>query len=607
MKKYIYLLLFCLNILFFASCNSFESEPLNWNSEDRVLNPGDSTDNSAVKQLFYACYLNLPTLHNRMASSYLDAATDDALPSRTNTVLDYYRDNLISAGNLPDAYPNPNGSGTLTVWQNSYQGIRCVNLFLSKVDIFPPSAQVPADYIKQMKAEARLLRSFYYFDMLKRWGGVPLLGDRVLTASDDLNIPRASIQEVADYITNEISPDVPGSCYNDLHAAQSIVDENDPDNQGNMIGHVNQGVALALLSRLHLYLASDLYSENLSSNERKIKWQTAADWAKRLIDLGVYDLYTNTSEPFRQFAMEAKDFPNKEMIMVKLAGSPTTGIEQNNAPTGYSYTASTGLVNSNGYTSPSQNLVDAFLTLDGKSIYLNYDPKQGYDPSAGYDEQDPYANRDPRLKRFIFVNGDIWLKKAVETFDGGANRGAQQGVNYTRTGYYLKKFLGDNSNVVNYTAYYHHYQIMRYAEILLNYSEAVNEADPANDTEIVYGLIELRKRAGIKAGNDGRYGLPAAGTYSQDLMRNIIRNERRIELCFEEHRFWDIRRWKIAEDVMTKPVRGVRITKNSDATLTYSYEDAAPSSFLPHMYWYPIPRVELWGNNALEQNPGWSY
>jgi len=596
MKKNKYLLfscLFCLQAMFFISCDTFESEPLDVNSEDKVLNPGDSTDNSSVKQLFYACYINLPSLHNRMdQKSYLDCATDDGLPTITTSTVDYFRNNYVSAGNLPDG----------GAWTNSYQGIRRVNLFLSKVDIFPPSSQVPAYYIKQMKAEARLLRAFYYFEMLKRWGGVPMLGDRVLTADDDLNIPRATIQEVAGYIVNEISPDVAGSCYNDLHPAQSVADDKDPDNQGNMIGHVNQGVALGFLSRLSLYLASDLYNENHSID----KWQTAASWAKRLIDLNVYALYENPKPAF-QFAMNASDFPNKEMIMLNLSANSTTNIEQNNSPTGFSYTAGSGLVNSSGYTSPSQNLVDAFLTIDGKSIYKNYDPEQGYDSEAGYDEQAPYVNRDPRLNRFIFLNGSRWLSKTVETFEGGANRGALQGVSYTRTGYYLKKFLGDNEGTTVYTSYFHHYQIIRYAEILLNYAEAVNESDPTNDTEIVSGLIALRKRAGINAGDDGRYGLPAPGTYSQDLMRSIIRNERRVELCFEEHRFWDIRRWKIAEKVMNQPVKGVRIAKNDDGTFTYSYENAANSSFLPRLYWYPIPRGEMYGNKALEQNPGWSY
>ena len=573
-----------------ASCSAFETEPLNVNSEARVLDPGDSTDNSSVKRLFYACYLSLPNLHNRLNfQSYLDAATDDGLPTRVNSQLDYFRNNLVTASNLPD---NP--------WSTNYRGIRYVNDFLSKVDIFPPSKQVPAYYIKQMKAEARLLRAYYYFEMLKRWGGVPLLGDKVLGVNDDLNIPRATIQEVADYITGEISPDVETSCFKDLPPAQSIADDSDPATPENMIGHVNQGVALALLSRLHLYLASDLYNESRDVN----KWQTAADWAKRLIDLGVYELDANTV-PARQFAMTETEFPNKEMIMIKMSGTPSTSIEQANAPTGFSFTGSSGLVNSNGYTSPSQNLVDAFLTIDGKSIFNNYDPKEGY--IAGYSEQDPYSNRDPRLGRFIFHNGSRWLNREVETFDGGAHRGAQQGIAYTRTGYYLKKFLGNNETTANYTAYYNHHQIIRYAEVLLNYAEAVNESDPTNDAEIVSGLIDLRKRAGINAGADQRYGLPAPGAYDQELMRRIIRNERRIELCFEEHRFWDIRRWKIAEDVMNQPVRGIRIIKETDDSFLYTYENAASSSFLSYMYWYPIPRAELYGNKALKQNQGWSY
>jgi hypothetical protein len=579
----------CLQTVLFASCNSFESEPLIWNTEDKVLNPADSTDNPAITQLFYACYVSLPSLHTRLSASYLDAATDDGLPTRTNTTLDYFRNGLISASNLPDA----------GAWTSGYQGIRYVNLFLSKIGMFPPSKQLPEYMIRQMKGEARLLRAYYYFEMLKRWGGVPLLYDRVLSADDDLNIPRNTIQEVADYITNELSPDVAGSCYNDLHPAQSVANDQDPDNPGNMIGHVNQGVALGLLSRLHLYLASDLYNES----HNIAKWQTAASWAKRLIDLNVYALYEATLKvPATQFAMLDTDFPNKEMIMIHL-GLPGRGVETSNAPQGFFYTMGTDFVESQGYTSPSQNLVDAFLTADGKSIYTNYSPDGGY--IAEYNDQAPYENRDPRLNRFVFFNGSRWLNQNVETFDGGNNRAA--GAGYTRTGYYLKKFSGnyEDKSQFTYTNLYHHYQIIRYAEILLNYAEAVNEYAPAQHDEIESVLIALRKRAGITPGDDDRYGLPAV--YDQVLMRKIIRNERRIELCFEEHRFWDIRRWKIAEDVLNKPVRGVKITRNEDKTLTYVYEDAAPSSFRPHMYWYPIPRNELYGNKALVQNEGWSY
>jgi hypothetical protein len=604
-KHFIHLLIsFVVVTMTLTSCYEYELEPLHWNSEDRVLNPGDSTENSAIRQLFYACYIDLPTLHIRLQNSYLDAATDDGLPTLNQAGsgdLNNYRNGMLSPGNIANLDGN--------AWERNYRGIRRVNLFLEKLPLFPPSTQVPAVRMQRMQAEARLLRAYYYFELMKRWGGVPMLGDMVLGLDDDINIPKSSIEEVAAYILSEISPDTinhPGSCFPNLPPAQSTAIENPTD-----IGHVNQGVALALLSRLQLYTASPLYNE---SNDLT-KWQAAADAAKQLIDLNVYQLFQGTpATMFKLFAMNNDDFPNKEMIMLKQMGSNTI-IEQTNSPAGYSYGTGAGaltIINSMGRTSPSQNLVDAFLTLDGKSIYIDYDPRKGIDPASGYDPQNPYSNRDPRLSRTVFLNGSMWLRRPVETVDGGRDRGAITGGIYTQTGYYLKKFLGDNENRDSYVGYNHHYQIFRYAEILLNYSEAVNESDPTNDSEITGGLITLRKRAGIRPGADNRYGLPAPGSYTQEQMRRIIRNERRIELAFEEHRFWDIRRWKIAADgdgdaVMAQPVRGVQIIRQEDGTLVYNYVDVRPSTFAPRMYWYPIPRNELLGNNKLEQNEGWNY
>ncbi|MCK9506907.1 MAG: RagB/SusD family nutrient uptake outer membrane protein [Pigmentiphaga sp.] len=597
--QHIILLAFAGIALLLSSCSDFDPYPFEYRTEEWAINPGDSTENSVVKQLFYACYIDLPLLHTRFSSSYLDAATDDGVPTQTvagSSDLNNYRNGLLTPGNIA----NLDGDA----WKRNYRGIRRVNLFLDKLSVFPPSTQVPEARMKQMKSEARLLRAYYYFELMKRWGGVPLVGDAVLNAEDDINIPKSSIQELADYIISEISPDSNNSCYADLHDAQSTASY-DPTE----IGHVNKGVALALLSRLKLYLASPLYNPDNDAD----KWEEAASAAKKLIDLGVYDLYQGTqSTMFKLFAMSNDDFPNKEMIMIKQMGS-NSAIEVTNSPVGYSYGTGTGTLRnvvSLGRTSPSQNLVDAFLTIDGKSIYKNYNSQEGYDPASGYDEQVPYKDRDPRLARTVFLNGSSWLKQPVETFDGGVNRGAIQGITYTRTGYYLKKFLGNNEFTETYNNYNHHYQIFRYAEILLNYAEAMNESEPGNDTEIIYGLIQLRKRAGINAGADGRYGLPAS--YSQDLMRRIIRNERRIEMAFEDQRFWDIRRWKICavgdgDAVMTQPVRGVRIKKQGDGTFTYSYEDVTPSVFEKRMYWYPIPRAELYGNNQLIQNDDWNY
>ena len=585
----------------FSACSNYESSPLDWNTEERALNPGDSTENSAIKQLFHACYLDLPNLHNRFSSSYLDAATDDGLPTVTTTGsndLNNYRNGMLTPGNITGL----DGGA----WGRNYQGIRRVNLFLEKEPLFPVSTHVPAHLKKRWIAEARLLRAYYYFEMMKRWGGVPIVYDQVLDVQDDCNIARSTVEELANYIISEISPDVAGSCYNDLFQALSSGAVYPAE-----VGHVNQGVALALLSRMKLYLASPLYNPN---GDDVAKWRDAADVAKKLIDLNVYALYSGTpSTMYKLFAMTEVDFPNREMIMLKQSSSSGIGVEQTNSPNGYAFiTGSASVVTAQGRTSPSQNLVDAFLTLDGKSIFVDYDPAKGYIPE--YDDQKPYANRDPRLDRTIFRNESRWLERNVETFDGGRDRGAVSGAIYTRTGYYLKKFLGNNEERPTYVGLYHHYQIFRYAEILLNYAEAMNECDPGNDAEIISGLIALRKRAGITEGDNGRYGLPEAGTYSQDLMRRIIRNERRIELAFEEHRFWDIRRWKICAEgdgdgVMAKPVRGVRITKNPESgVLTYTYENVTSSKFDgSKMYWYPIPRGELFGNNKLVQNEGWGF
>ena len=441
-----------------------------------------------------------------------------------------------------------------------------------------------------------MLRAYFYFELMKRWGGVPLLGDRIIDYDEDWNIARSSIDECAKYILDEISEENDGSCYADLYDVSEM--------PASMVGRMNKGAAKALVSRLKLYLASPLYNPNNDLN----KWQEAVDAAKAVIDLNVYDLHYTaekaedaTADPTPGLLALFGDNAafttlNKETIMMKEASGNTT-LESNNSPCGYQKNKCKGL------TSPSQNLVDAFLMLDGKTID---DPTSKY----VYDPQNPYANRDPRLTYTIFYNGATWLKRSVETFNGGLDRSNKLGMFTTQTGYYLRKFLGLNETKADNSGFngaYHHYQIFRYAEILLNYAEALNEVNmEMNKEEIENCLIQLRKRAGIEAGDDGRYGLPIH--YDQQKMREIIRNERRIELAFEEHRFWDIRRWKIAMDVMNEPIRGVEITKEADGTFKYNYNVIVrTSTFSERMYWYPIPRGEMNGNTKLTQNPGWNY
>lgn len=592
MKKIIYrtLQVACLTgLLAVSACNTFESEPLEWNTESDVTNPKDSTAIN-MKLLFNAVYSSLPNLHTRLSNSYLDAATDDGVATRDrggNGSLENYRNGSLSPDNIAEL------DGT--AWTNFYKGIRRANLFLEKIEGYPSSTLLPKDEIVRMKSEARLLRAYFYFELMKRWGGVPLLGDKVFNYDEDWNISRSSIDKCAQYILDEISEENSSSCYAGLYDVAEI--------PASMVGRMNKGVAKALISRLKLYLASPLYNP---SNDLA-KWQAAADAAEAVINLNVYDLHYTatkaegaTTEPTPGLLALFGDNAafttlNKETIMMKEASGNTT-LESDNSPCGYQKNKCKGL------TSPSQNLVDAFLMLDGKSIN---DPTSKYT----YNKQNPYVNRDPRLKYTVFYNGATWLNRSVETFNGGLDRSNKPSLFTTQTGYYLRKFLGLNETKADNSGFngaYHHYQIIRYAEILLNYAEALNEVDAdVNKDKIEKSLVQLRKRAGIEEGDDQRYGLPT--TYTQREMREIIRNERRIELAFEEHRFWDIRRWKIAESVMTQTVRGVKVIKQADGTFQYNYVDVRGSTFEEKMYWYPIPRGEMQGNTKLTQNPGWNY
>jgi len=547
------------------SCNTFENEPVDRLTEDYVFNPQDSTA-GYFSQTFYAIYAQLPDLHNRISNNYLDAGTDDAIPTvyDTGSSIEDYRNGQLSPSNTVE------GSSS---WNLFYTGIRRANLFLSKWDAQPATTKLSATNLKYMKGEALLLRAYFYFELFKRWDGVPIVFDTVYGLDDQINLPRSSRDVLVKYINDQI----------DL-AMNYLPEASLPKTADNMYNRVNKGVALALRSRLNLYLASPLYNPTNDVT----KWQAASNAAKAIIDLNVYALHT-TAPGFQTVFITPK---NNEVIMgsVLTSSSGSNTVEVNNSPCGY-YSLS---IKCQGYTSPSQNLVDAFLTINGKTI----------DKDVTYNPQKPYDNRDPRLKYTIFYNGTKWLNRDVETFEGGLDKPNRQ-FKQTQTGYYLRKFMGNNETSTSLAAQKRTYNIIRYAEILLNYVEALNEVNKDNADIITY-LKQIRQRAGINAGTDGRYGLPT--TFTQSEMREIIRNERRIELAFEEHRFWDIRRWKTAEIVMNQPVKGVVITKQADGTLMFTKTNVRSQVFdASRMYWYPIPRSEMVANSALTQNPGWNY
>jgi hypothetical protein len=248
--------------------------------------------------------------------------------------------------------------------------------------------------------------------------------------------------------------------------------------------------------------------------------------------------------------------------------------------------------------SPSQNLVDAFPDNNGRPIT---------DPASSYQANNPYANRDPRLALTVFTNGTNttryrWLNQDLELFEGGRSK-PNTNVVQTRTGYYLRKFLGDFTNNAAYSNQNHNFPLFRVSEVRLNYAEALNEVGRTEDA--ITQLIEVRRRAGLQAGTGNRYGIPVG--ISQVAARELIRNERRIELAFEEHRFWDVRRWKIAETVLNGPLNGIKIVRTATTPFTYTYERTVVTNmiFQPKLYYMPLPYDETTKNLNLVQNPGW--
>ena len=232
---------------------------------------------------------------------------------------------------------------------------------------------------------------------------------------------------------------------------------------------------------------------------------------------------------------------NTESIFWVQVGS-NASVEQANSPIGFSSAGA------QGNTSPTQNLVDAFPTDSGYAITAS---------NSGYDPNNPYNNRDPRLTATVFCNGtSFWLNRAVQTFDGGLDKPGGSLIQ-TKTGYYMRKFMGAWETVQGTPQFgntFHDYIYFRYAGILLDFAEATNEV--SGPSSAVYNVLyQLRQRAGVFAGTNGSYGLPT--NMDQPTMRAAIQNERRIEMAFEEKRYWDIRRWKIAAAAYnTAPARG---------------------------------------------------
>lgn len=515
-----------------------------------------------------------------------EQSTDDAeytWSGATQTPVILYNGTLS-----PSSYVNGN-SALNDFWDLPYANIRRVNLLISKLPLAPLSEAKK----KRMVAEARFLRAWYYHSLMIAYGGVPLIGDQVFAVTDVVNKPRSTYAECVDYILKELDeaaaelplPNSASGGYEDLD-----------------YGRITRGACMGLKSRLLLYAASPLFNSAepyvAGAAAEKIKaatygdyaqsrWQRAADAADAVIRSGFYALNKdNTTAPGFGFYDLFQKRVNSEYIFAY-------NRPMNRDWEGFYLPSGRG----SKYVFPSHNLAVCFPMKNGKAIA---------DPESGFDPANPFTNRDPRFGYSIIYNGmPVWLgsqnsKQPVWTYEGAPNGDGFVATNQN-TGYFVRKMVNtENGNNTE-----RGWGLIRYAEILLNYAEAINETgQPA----LAYPkLIEIRDRAGIEPGDDGLYGIKANMTQSE--MREFIRNERRIELAFEDHRFHDIRRWKLAMTVNNGFNDRLRIVRSGTSpNFTYTYTPT-PSIrrhvFRPEMYLMPIPDLEMRRMPAMVQNPGW--
>jgi len=495
------------------------------------------------------CYAGLQARYDLGDGALLDNASDDAINSNFSNPI-----NRITNGNWgPIATYDDQ-------YENLYLAIRNTNNFLENSKT---SAIFPATDIPKLRGEAFFLRAMYHFNLFKRYGTI-VLATRVFKADEDLNLKRNSIEEVVQQISNDCDS-----------AANLLVATGVSDWDNANKGRATKVAALALKSRLLLYAASPQYSSN--NNE---KWLAAANAAKVILDLNKHGLVSLTNYPnLFNFSILAY---NTEIVFATTAVNTNT-IESLNAPVGF-----TGGL---GRTNPSQNLVDAFEMKSGISIGS---------AGSGYDPNNPYVNRDPRLNYFVVTNGSNFktgsLSRLVETFDGGLDNIAIN-QNSTKTGYYLRKFLSEGAtfNIASPASVRRPWVLIRYAEIYLNYAEALNEALSTPNQQVYDAVNAVRNRVGMPS-------LPANLTKLQ--MKERIHNERRVEFCFEEHRFFDVRRWKEGEIFFNAPFKGIKIVK-SGTKLTYTPFIVENRVFAPKNYLYPISQSQLNRAPNLGQNSGY--
>lgn len=524
--------------------------------------------------LVTSVYNDLDYDFGNYSGALLASATDESVYSHSGNAIEKFYDGGWSASNNNDA----------SLWTKCWRGISYANLFLTEF-----KDQTFEDYLtdldykaelhqyQNLQFEARFLRAYYYFLLVRSFGGVPLI-TTTMDATEINSQPRATSDEVFQFINSECKAiqDTIVKDYSDLGAMQL--------KSKNETGRVNNLCVLALKARASLYYASPLFNPN---NDRERWHQAALDNLELINTCRARGM--KLSADYGALFQKDNWQNSEECILVRRIVSASNTFEKYNFPI--------GLENAGGGNCPTQNLVDAYEMTNGKAIT---------DADSGYDPQNPYANRDARLAMTVAVNGEQWPNETLETFIGGAN--ALPITYATPTGYYLKKYVNKSLTIgaLNATTERHHWVIFRLAEFYLNYAEAMlNYTGSGYETSSGLSMTAAAAVNVVRA----RAKQPNLATgLDANQFKERLQNERFVELAFEGHRFYDLRRWKVAGEQKYRTIKSMRITKNADGTFTYTPQsDTSTRSYWDDkMYLFPLAQSEiLKSGGALTQNPGW--
>ena len=585
MRSIIKYSLFFIVAVSLASCDLLEPVNDNHSTIDRIYG-----DPAYAEGILMSAYTKIPT--NNL--SFNDVATDDAVSN--NKLSNYLR---MATGQWSAMY-NP-----VDQWSNCISGIQTLNQFTNLIDTVNWKGSVPELnwlYTQRFKGEAYALRALLQYHLLVAVAGpgtdgqmlgIPLF-DQFLDAKADFNIPRATFAQSVDRIYSDINESLKYltmSDYRNVTAASQLpagYEKVAVTNYNIVFGaELNQRISARMAKGLRAKVA--LLAASPAFNTDAAKWEQAANYAGELLkDIGGITGLDPEGNKFylktlvdKMNVSAATPIDQKEILWRRSVVTSNTREMANYPPSLFG----------KGNVNPTQNLVDAFPALNGYPISRT---------ESAYDKANPYANRDPRLKQYITYNGNTFSGKTIITGLGGGVDAKDSVEASTRTGYYMKKLLVEevNLNPVSTTMQKHYEVHMRYTELFLIYAEAANEAwGPTGAGTWGYSakdvIAAIRTRAVIAKADPY-----LASVSTKEDMRELIRNERRLELCFEGFRFWDLRRWKAN---LTETAKGVNINKT-----TYTVVDVERRAYNnDFMHYGPVPQTEVVKYNALRQNKGW--